>query len=68
MEDLFTAAGVTQALLLMGIIEGLTYALFPNAMRRFVTDMLAMPVIKLRTAAAGIAIVAAFLLWQIRSF
>jgi len=65
---LFTPAGVGQAFLLMCVIEGLTYALFPHAMRKFLVDLLAMPVIKLRTATLGIALVAAFLLWQIRSF
>jgi len=49
-EDLLTAGG------LVLVIEGVLYALFPEAMRRMVVRMVALPAGSLRAAGLGAAI------------
>lgn len=60
MEDLFTALALAVA------IEGILYALFPDAMKRMMATVLAQPAAKLRAAGLVAATVAVFVVWMIR--
>lgn len=66
MEELFTARGLIHAIGLVCLIEGLTYGLFPNAMRRMLADISAWPAQKLRNMGFGIALcgLTLLVLWQ----
>ena len=61
MLDLFTAI----ALIL--VIEGALYALFPNAMRRAVTQILLIPENQLRTVGLVLAVTGFGIVWLLRS-
>tara|TARA_Y100001960_G_C14637987_1_gene809282 strand:+ start:737 stop:922 length:186 start_codon:yes stop_codon:yes gene_type:complete len=54
------------ALALAVAIEGIAYALFPNAMKRMMQTVLEQPSANLRTAGLVAASLAVFALWLIR--
>ena len=58
--DLFTA------LALVLVIEGLIYALFPDAMKRMMASILQLPSSSIRSAGLLAAIVGLVLIWIIR--
>ena len=58
--DLFTA------LALVIVIEGLIYALFPDAMKRMMASILRFPSSSIRSAGLLAAIVGLVLIWLIR--
>ncbi len=60
MADLVTALGLAVA------IEGLLYALFPNAMKKMMLQVLAQPQSSLRTAGLVAAIAGVGLIWLVR--
>lgn len=60
MADLLTALGLAVA------IEGLLYALFPNAMKKMMLQVLAQPQTSLRTAGLVAAIAGVGIVWLIR--
>ncbi|MDA0239918.1 MAG: DUF2065 domain-containing protein [Proteobacteria bacterium] len=60
MTDLLTAIGLVIA------IEGGLYALFPEAMKRFIAQAMEMPANTLRTSGLFAAIVGVFLVWLVR--
>lgn len=60
MADLLTAIGLAVA------IEGLLYALFPNAMKKMMVQVLAQPQTSLRTAGLVAAIAGVGIVWLIR--
>lgn len=60
MADLLTALGLAVA------IEGLLYALFPNAMKKMMLQVLAQPQASLRTAGLVAAIAGVGIVWLIR--
>ncbi len=60
MADLLTALGLAVA------IEGLLYALFPNAMKKMMVQVLAQPPNSLRTAGLAAAIAGVGIVWLIR--
>ena len=60
MADLLTAIGLAVA------IEGLLYALFPNAMKKMMLQVLAQPQTSLRTAGLVAAIAGVGIVWLIR--
>lgn len=60
MTDLLTAIGLVIA------IEGGLYALFPEAMKRFIAQAMEMPANSLRTSGLFAAIIGVFLVWLVR--
>ena len=60
MTDLLTAIGLVIA------IEGALYALFPEAMKRFIEQALEMPASALRTSGLLAAIIGVFIVWLVR--
>ncbi len=60
MQDLFTALALAVA------IEGIAYALFPDAMKRMMVTVLAQPSTNLRTAGLIAAALAVAVVWVIR--
>lgn len=60
MADLITALGLAVA------IEGLLYALFPDAMKKMMLQVLAQPQSNLRTAGLVAAIAGVGIVWLIR--
>ncbi len=60
MQDLFTALALAVA------IEGIAYALFPDAMKRMMITVLAQPSANLRAAGLVAAGLAVFVIWMIR--
>lgn len=60
MLELFTA------LALILVIEGALYALFPNAMRRAVAQVLLLPEGQLRTVGLVLAVVGVGIVWLLR--
>ena len=60
MRDLSTA------LALVLVIEGILYALFPEAMKRVVAQMLAVPAPLLRTVGLAAACLGVGLVWLVR--
>lgn len=60
MADLLTALGLAVA------IEGLLYALFPNAMKKMMLQVLAQPRSSLRTAGLVAAIAGVGIVWLVR--
>ncbi len=60
MQDLFTALALAVA------IEGILYALFPDAMKRMMATVQAQPVANLRAAGLVAATLAVFVVWMIR--
>jgi uncharacterized protein YjeT (DUF2065 family) len=59
-QDLFTALALAVA------IEGILYALFPDAMKRMMATVQAQPVANLRAAGLVAATLAVFVVWMIR--
>ena len=60
MSDFFTALALALA------IEGFAYALFPDAMKRMMANVLEMPVGNLRLAGLVAAVTGVGLVWAIR--
>ena len=60
MSDFFTALALALA------IEGFAYALFPDAMKRMMANVLEMPVGSLRLAGLVAAVTGVGLVWVIR--
>jgi len=60
MTDLLTALGLAVA------IEGVLYALFPDAMKKMMAHAMAMPVGSLRGAGLGAAVLGVGLIWLLR--
>jgi uncharacterized protein YjeT (DUF2065 family) len=60
MADLLTAIGLAVA------IEGVLYALFPNAMKKMMLQVLAQPQNSLRTAGLVAAIAGVGIVWFMR--
>ena len=60
MTELVTALG------LVIVIEGICYALFPEAMKRMMLKVLEIPASSLRYAGLGAAIVGVFIVWLVR--
>ena len=60
MNDLWTALALAIA------IEGIAYALFPNGMKRMMTNVLEMSPATLRTAGLTAAFIGVGLVWFIR--
>ncbi len=61
MTDFIVGLGIALA------IEGTLYALFPNAMRRFVAEALALPADVVRIGAALMAALGAVIVWLART-
>jgi uncharacterized protein YjeT (DUF2065 family) len=59
-EILLTALGLAVAL------EGIVYALFPDAMKRMMTRMIEQPSAGIRTAGLIAAVTGVFVLWLVR--
>lgn len=60
MADLITALALAMA------IEGALYALFPEAMRKFMIQVLAQPRGMLRTAGLTAAVIGVGIVWLVR--
>ena len=60
------AADVLTALALILVIEGAMYALFPEAMKRFLAQVMALPASSLRGAGLASAIAGVALVWLLR--
>jgi uncharacterized protein YjeT (DUF2065 family) len=60
MTDFLTAIGLAIA------IEGAIYALFPDAMKRFMAQVLSQPATALRTAGICAAVVGVGMVWLVR--
>ncbi len=60
MNDLLAAVGLAIA------IEGVIYALFPDAMKKFMVQVLAQPVSYLRRAGLIAAVFGVFVVWLVR--
>lgn len=60
MIDLMTALALAVA------IEGIAYALFPDAMKRMMVSVLQQPSTNLRTAGLVAAVLAVLVVWMIR--
>ncbi len=54
------------AVALILVIEGAVYALFPDAMKRMMAQVLTLPTGSLRTAGLAAAVLGIFLVWLIR--
>ncbi|MEC7536554.1 MAG: DUF2065 domain-containing protein [Pseudomonadota bacterium] len=61
MDDFLTAIG------LVLVVEGVIYALFPQAMQRMMTQALEMPASSLRIGGLIAAVVGFAIVWLIRS-
>jgi len=61
MSDLIVALG------LVLVIEGVLYALFPDAMRRMMAQVLEMPPSMIRGAGLTAAVVGLVLVWLVRA-
>ena len=61
MTEFFVAIGLAIA------IEGFVYALFPNAMKRMMAQILEQPPEKIRSAGLIAAVIGVGLIWLIRS-
>ena len=48
------------------VIEGALYALFPNAMKRMLEQVMTIPAQSLRTAGLFSAVVGVFIIWLLR--
>jgi len=59
-KDLLAALGLAMA------IEGLVYAVFPDAMKRFMAQVLAQPASRLRMAGLVAAVAGVFVVWLAR--
>jgi uncharacterized protein YjeT (DUF2065 family) len=60
MEDLITALG------LLLVIEGIAYALFPNALRKLVQATLELPPKQIQAAALAMAGTGLIIVWLVR--
>ena len=60
MQDLFTALALAVA------IEGILYALFPDAMKRMLATVLTQPAANLRAAGLVAATLGVIVVWMIR--
>ena len=60
MADLMTALGLAIA------IEGIAYALFPDAMKRMMAKVMDQPVGGIRTAGITGAVIGVFIIWLVR--
>lgn len=60
MSDLYTALALAMA------IEGALYALFPDAMKRMMAQLLDMPSATIRTAGVTAAVIGVGIVWLIR--
>jgi uncharacterized protein YjeT (DUF2065 family) len=60
MSDLFAAIGLAIA------IEGILYALFPDAMKKMMMQVLATPSQNVRTAGITAALIGVTLVWLVR--
>ncbi len=60
MADFITALG------LVLVIEGVAYALFPDAMKRMMVQILEMPTPTLRTASVTAAVIGVGIVWMVR--
>ncbi len=60
MEDLITALG------LVLVIEGIAYALFPNALRKLVQAALELPPKQIQAAALAMAGIGLVIVWLVR--
>ena len=60
MADLITALGLAIA------IEGIAYALFPDAMRRMMAKVMEQSVGSIRIAGIAGAVIGVFIIWLIR--
>ncbi len=54
------------AVALILVIEGAVYALFPDAMKRMMEQVLTLPASSLRSAGLAAAVLGIFLVWLIR--
>ena len=61
MTDFFTAIGLALA------IEGVLYALFPDGMKRMVTEVLAQPATNLRAFGVAAAVFGVGVVWLARA-
>ena len=59
--DLFAALGLAL------VLEGAAYTLFPDAMRKMMEQILALPVANVRTIGLFTAFTGVFLVWLVRS-
>ena len=60
MADLMTALGLAIA------IEGMAYALFPEAMKRMMAKVMDQPAGGIRTAGITGAVIGVFIIWLVR--
>ena len=60
-SDLFAALGLAL------VLEGAAYTLFPDAMRKMMEQILALPVANVRTIGLFTAFIGVFLVWLVRS-
>ncbi len=60
MADLMTALGLAIA------IEGIAYALFPDAMKRMMAKIMDQPAGNVRTAGIAGAVIGVFIIWLVR--
>lgn len=60
MADLMTALGLAIA------IEGIAYALFPDAMKRMMAKVMDQPAGRIRTAGITGAVIGVFIIWLVR--
>ncbi len=60
MADLMTALGLAIA------IEGIAYALFPDAMKRMMAKVMDQPAGSIRTAGITGAVIGVFIIWLVR--
>ena len=60
MTDLITALGLALA------IEGILYALFPDAMRKMMAQILSQPTVAIRTAGLLAAAIGVVIVWLVR--
>lgn len=60
MSDFIVALGLAM------VIEGVAYALFPDALRRMMAQILAQPSTMVRGAGMTLAVAGVFIVWLIR--
>lgn len=60
MSDFFVAIGLAIAL------EGILYALFPDAMKKIIMQVLTMPTSAVRTTGVTLAMIGVVIIWLIR--
>ncbi len=66
MENLLIA--ILTAIGLVLVLEGMIYAIFPEAMQRMMAQLMTMPPASLRSAGLVFAVTGCLIVWAVKSF